>query len=200
LPIWRKEARADHIYGVAAEIMSDRGYEATSMNDIADAVGLTKPGLYHYIRGKEDLLFQIMNYAMDVVDKNVVGPAREVTDAEERLRTILERHSKTLLEGVSAVTTLLEETWALTPTHRRIIRGRQRAYFDLLRRTLEQLATEGKLRDVSPVVAVFSLFGMMLWIARWYRRDGKLKPEEALQDILRIAMNSVLKERNESPQ
>ena len=196
LPIWRKEARADHIYRVAAEIMCHKGYEATSMNDIADAVGLTKPGLYHYIRGKEDLLFQIMNYAMDVVDQNVMVPAREIAGAEERLRTILERHAKTLLEGVSAVTTLLEETWALTPSHRRIIRGRERAYFDLMRRTLEQLATEGKLREVSPVVAAFSLFGTMLWIARWYRRDGKLKPEEALQDILQIAMNSVLRAEN----
>ena len=198
LPIWRRENRAKHIYRVAAEIMSHKGYEATSMNDIADAVGLTKAGLYHYILGKEDLLFRIMNYAMDVVEENVILPTRGIPDAEERLRSILERHAKTLLEGVSAVTKLLEETWALTPPHRRAVRGRQRAFFDLMRGTLEQLAREGKLRDVSPVVAAFSLFGMNLWIARWYRADGKLKPEEARQDILKIAMNSVLRMEHES--
>lgn len=195
-PVWRKENRTTHIYQVAAEIMCRRGYEATSMNDIADAVGLTKAGMYHYIHGKEDLLFQIMNYAMDIVDQRVIGPAKEVQDAEERLHTILERHIKTLLEGVSAVTTLLEETWALTPTHLRIIRGRQRAYVQLVRQTLEQLAAEGKLRNVSPVVATFALFGMVLWIARWYHHEGNLKPEAALQDYLVLAMNSVLRSEN----
>jgi len=76
-PIWRKEDRADHIYRVAAEVMCRKGYEATSMNDIADAVGLTKAGIYHYIRGKEQLLFEIMNFAMDMVDEDVMAPARE---------------------------------------------------------------------------------------------------------------------------
>ena len=74
-PIWRKEARTDHIYRVAAGIMCRKGYEATSMNDIADAVGLTKAAMYHYIQGKEHLLFEIMSFAMDMVDQNVIGPA-----------------------------------------------------------------------------------------------------------------------------
>src|SRR5260370_41102008 len=96
-PIWRKEERASHIYRVAAEIMCQKGYEATSMNDIADAVGLTKAGIYHYIRGKEQLLFQIMSYGMDMVDEDVIAPARQVGDAEERLRTIVERHVPSIL-------------------------------------------------------------------------------------------------------
>jgi len=79
--MWRKEDRTDHIYRVAADIMCQKGYEATSMNDIADAVGLTKPGIYHYIRGKEDLLFEIMSFGMEMVDEDVIAPAREIADA-----------------------------------------------------------------------------------------------------------------------
>src|SRR5437868_5646951 len=143
-PIWRKEDRTDHIYRVAAEIMCQKGFEATSMNDIADAVGLTKAGIYHYIRGKEDLLFEIMGYAMDMVDEDVVGPVQGIADAETRLRTIVERHAKRILEVGGAVTILLEETAALTPPHLRVIKNRQRAYFELIRQTLQQLAAEGK--------------------------------------------------------
>ena len=173
--------------------MCEKGYEATSMKDIADAVGLTKAGIYHYILGKEDLLFQIMSFAMDVVDEEVVAPARKVDDAEHRLYTIVERHAKRILEVGGAVTAILEEMAALTPAHRRIIRARKRIYFDLLRQTLEELATQGKLRDVSPTVATFNLFGMINWISRWYRTDGKLSPAETLRDFLEIAMNSVLR-------
>ncbi|HEV2689139.1 MAG TPA: TetR/AcrR family transcriptional regulator [Bryobacteraceae bacterium] len=192
-PIWRKEDRADHIYRVAAEIMCQKGYEATSMNDIADAVGLTKAGIYHYISGKENLLFEIMSYAMDMVDQDVMHPAQEIADPEERLSTIVERHAKRILEVGGAVTILLEEMYALTPAHRRTIRTRKRAYFDLVRQTLEELAAEGKLRDINPAIATFSLFGMINWISRWYRKDGKLAPQEILRDFRALAVNAVLK-------
>jgi AcrR family transcriptional regulator len=174
--------------------MCQKGYEATSMNDIADAVGLTKAGLYHYIRGKEDLLFQIMSYGMDMVDQDVMAPAKNVEDASDRLRTIIARHSKRVLEVGGAVSILLDEMYALTPAHRRAIKGRKRAYFELIRETLEQLAREGKLRDVSPTVGTFCLFGMISWVLRWYRKDGKLSSEQVLSDLLEAALSSVLKE------
>ena len=192
-PILRKEDRAAHIYRMAAEIMCRKGYEATSMNDIADAVGLTKAGIYHYIRGKENLLFAIMSYAMDMVDQDVMTPARKLADPEQRLRTIVERHSRRIVEVGGAVTILLEEMNALTPAHRSTIRGRKRAYFELIRWTLVQLAAEGKLRDVNPTVATFSLLGIILWISRWYRPDGNLTPQEVLDSVVETALNAVLR-------
>jgi AcrR family transcriptional regulator len=179
--------------------MCRKGYEATSMNDIADAVGLTKAGLYHYIEGKEDLLFQIMSYGMDMVDQDVMAPAKLVPDATERLRTIISRHSKRVIDVGGAVSILLDEMYALTPAHRRVIKARKRAYFELIRETLEQLSSENKLRDLSPTVATFCLFGMLSWVARWYRKDGKLSSEQVLSDLLEAALNSVLKDSANSP-
>jgi len=83
IPTSGKGKRASHVYRIAAEIMCQKGYEGTSMNDIAEAAGLTKAGIYHYIRGKEDLLFEIMTYAMDNLDQRVIAPAREIADAED---------------------------------------------------------------------------------------------------------------------
>jgi AcrR family transcriptional regulator len=177
---------------VAAEVMCQKGYEATSMNDIADAVGLTKAGLYHYIRGKEDLLFQIMSYGMDMVEQDAIAPAKQTEDAFERLRIIISRHSKRVLEVGGAVSILLDEMYALTPAHRRVIKARKRAYFELIRETLGQLAAEGKLRNVSPTVATFCLLGVINWVSRWYRQDGKLTSEQILGDILEIGLNAVL--------
>jgi AcrR family transcriptional regulator len=193
IPVEGKGKRASHIYRVAAEIMCQKGYEATSMNDIADAAGLTKAGIYHYIRGKEDLLFEIMNYAMDSVDQGIIAHAGQVENAEERLRAIIERHTRSVLEGVGALTIVLEEVTALTPAHRRAITARKRAYFEFIRGTLEQLKREGKLRDVSPTIAAFSLLGMILWISRWYRRDGSISVDEALKNYVEIGMRAVLR-------
>jgi AcrR family transcriptional regulator len=173
--------------------MCQKGYEGTSMNDIAEAVGLTKAGIYHYIRGKEELLFEIMTYAMDNLDQRVIAPAQEIGDPEQRLRKIVEGHTNSLLEGVGAITIVLEEMVALTAAHRRTIKARKRAYFEFIRQTLQELESQGKLRDVNLTTATFSLLGMILWISRWYRRDGKLSAEQVLKDYVDIAMNGVLK-------
>ncbi len=168
------------------------------MNDIAEAAGLTKAGIYHYIRGKEELLFEIMTYAMDNLEERVIAPARQIADPEERLRSIVEGHTNSVLEGVGAITIILEEMSALTAAHRRAIKARKRAYFELIRQTLQELESGGKLRDVDLTTAAFSLLGMILWISRWYRRDGKLPADKVLRDYVAIAMNGVLKAGTEA--
>jgi AcrR family transcriptional regulator len=193
VPIWRKEDRAEHIYRVTAEIMCEKGYEATSMSDIADAVGLTKAGVYHYISGKQQLLFEIMSFAMDKVEQEVVRPARLVADPEERLRLIVSRHSRRILESGGAVTIVLEEMAALARPHYGSIRNRKRAYYDLVRQTLEELQAAGRLRDIDPTSGAFTVLGMINWVARWYRREGRLGPDAVLGDMVTLTLGAVLK-------
>jgi AcrR family transcriptional regulator len=190
--------RLDQIYYAAAKIFCDKGYDATSMSDIADAVGITKAGIYHYVKSKQDLLFAIMNFAMDRLEFQVLLPARAVTDAEQRLRTILRNHALLIIEGsapegISPLTVLNDEMAGLTPTHRRKVQQRKRAYLDLMRDTLLQLKDEDKLKEVDATVAAFSLFGMLLWLSRWYRPDGKLTGEEVANEIEKIALGGLLR-------
>src|SRR6266850_7192922 len=84
--------RLAEIYRAAASIICEKGYDATSMNDIAEAVGITKSGLYHHVSGKRNLLFNIMSFGMDSLEEQVIIPARAITDAEERLRAIITSH------------------------------------------------------------------------------------------------------------
>ncbi|MGE0132345.1 MAG: TetR/AcrR family transcriptional regulator [Blastocatellales bacterium] len=190
--------RLDQIYFVAAKIFCDKGYDATSMSDIADAVGITKAGIYHYVKSKQDLLFAIMNFGMDRLETYVVIPARAVTDAEQRLRAIIRNHSLLIIsgsspEGYSPLTVLNDEMAGLIPAHRRKVQQRKRVYLDLMRNTLQQLKDEGKLKDVDVTVASFSMFGMLLWLSRWYRPDGKLTGAEVANEIEKIALGGLLR-------
>ena len=83
LPTSSEPNRLGEIYRAAARIIREKGFDGTSMNDIAEAVGLTKAGLYHHISGKRDLLFGIMTYGMDALEQEVIVPARALTDAEQ---------------------------------------------------------------------------------------------------------------------
>ncbi len=185
--------RTIDIYTKAAEIFHEQGFDATSMSNIAAAVELTKAGLYYYIESKEDLLFAIMSYAMEQLETRVIDPSSELTDPEQRLLSIIERHGRLLTEGNKAITILTDEIEGLKPKHRRQILDRKRVYFDFVRGTLEALRSQGKLRDVNTTVATFGLFGTLLWLPRWYRAEGRLSKEQVIAEITSIAVGGLLK-------
>src|SRR6516225_10191482 len=148
--------RLAEIYHTAAAIILRKGYDATLVNDIANALGITKAGLYHYIHGKKELLFDIMNFGLDSLEEEVVTPAQSIVDAGARLRFIIATHARLVTRGQGAITTLVDEISALTPAQYRKIAKRQRRYFDQLRNLLNQLKVEGKLHDVDTTVAALA--------------------------------------------
>ena len=194
----REQDRLKEIYRVAARSFCEKGFDATSMNEIAEAVGITKAGIYHYIEDKKSLLYGIMNYAMDRLEETVIIPARNLPDAEQRLRLIINHHALLITggsteKGNNPMTVLVDEIQGLTPAHRRKIQQRKRLYLDLVRDTLRQLKAEDKLKDVDETVAAFSLFGMLLWLSRWYRPDGKLTRAQVAEEISKIALGGLLR-------
>jgi AcrR family transcriptional regulator len=187
------ESRRAEICRTAAQIFRDRGFDATSVSDVARALGMTKAGLYHYFESKEALLFEILTYGLDRVRDEVVLPARAVRDPEERLRQIVMRHACIATTGRGAVTHLNDEIRALPAAARRQIEERMRRYIDLIRDTLADLKAEGRLRDVDPTVAAFSVIGMILWLPRWFRQNGRLTQQQAAKELTKIALNGLLR-------
>src|SRR5262249_10158500 len=111
--ITKKAIRLAKIYTTAAEIIDREGYDATSLSDIAQAVGLTKAGLYHYIPSKESLLFGIMNYGMDRVDEKVIAPTQTIADPGSRIRMIIASYLNLIIEDGQAVTIIITEPQGL---------------------------------------------------------------------------------------
>lgn len=184
--------RTAEIYCKAAQIFHDQGYDATSMSDLAKSLDITKAGLYYYIESKEDLLFRIINYGLDWLDKEVIAHAKLTLDAEERLRFIIQRHGGELIKGVHAIPILTDETSSLSPKLRKQVEKRKRVYFDLVRKTLLELKHQGKLQDVDVTVATFSLFGMLLWLPRWYKRGGYLSANQTLEQVTKLYFGGLL--------
>lgn len=190
--------RVDQIYTIAAQMICENGFDATSMSSIAEAVGITKAGVYHFIPSKKEMLFAIMSYGMDTLEAMVINPARQIDDAEQRLRFIITSHSMLIArasndDGHDPVTILVEEEQGLSPAHRRKIKHRKRIYMDFIRDTLAELKSEGKLEDVNVTAAAFSLLGMIMWLARWFRPDGELSRDEVAAEICKIALGGLLK-------
>jgi AcrR family transcriptional regulator len=186
-------SRRAEICRTAAQIFRERGYDATSVSDIARSLGITKAGLYHYFESKEALLFEITAYGLDRVRDDVIVPVRGIRDPEERLRQLVIRHANIATYGRGAVAQLVDEVRALPPGSRKQLEERMRAYFDLVRDTLRELRAAGRLRDVDPTVAAFGLIGTILWLPRWFRQNGRLSQEAVAREIANIALGGLIR-------
>lgn len=192
--------RQRQIYIEAAKLFVAKGFNGTSMSDIAEAVQLTKAGLYHFVASKEELLFTIMNYSMDRLHLDVVEPARAVADPLERLKVIIHNHAlnvgRVTMDNGSPLSIVVDEPAGLTPENRKIIDARKRVYFDLLRDTLQALKDDGRVaQSVDTTVTAFTIMGMIMWIARWRRPGGRLSLEQVADQIVGIVLSGVLVHR-----
>lgn len=193
--------RRTQILRQAALTFLRKGYDATSMSEIAERCGITKPGLYYHFKGKQDLLFAIMSHAMDLLEERTVADMLSATSHEARLRSILYSHVRLITEIEDGALTILviEGRNALRPEDRRIIEQRVRSYTALIRATLEGLRAAGRLREINSAVATMTLLGLMVWTARWYRRSGQLTGDEIADQVAELGMSSVLREPTASP-
>jgi TetR/AcrR family transcriptional regulator, cholesterol catabolism regulator len=185
--------RAQEIYLLAAQLFVEKGVESTSLSDIANALNITKAGLYYYFESKQELVYRIVELGLDNVKNEVLDPARKIEDAEERLKFIIFNHARLAAEGNHAVIIVSHEMNSLSFTQREAIVKRRREYFEFVRDTLVEIQSDAKLNDVDMTTATFTLFGMILWLSRWYRPNGKLSVEKVCQDVCAMALKGLLR-------
>ena len=172
------------ILETAARLICEKGYEGASIQDIAEATGLTKAGLYHYIQSKEHLLLDIQNYGMDVFEEQVLNQVVAIPDPLARLRACMDKNILLVTHGWSKeITIILHEHATLTGEARAQINARKRRYVKFLESSFAEAVRARKIRPVNPKVAAFSFLGMVLWIYKWFRPDGAISAEELSKEM-----------------
>ncbi|MCP3137678.1 TetR/AcrR family transcriptional regulator [Pyxidicoccus xibeiensis] len=167
------------ILETAARLICERGYEGTSMQEIAAACRMTKAGLYHHIQNKEQLLFAIMNYGMDLFEEQVLSRVQDIADPVERLRACMRHNILLVTRGWSKeVIIILHEHATLTGEARAFIDARKKKYVDFLEEAFAQASAQGRVRPVDPTIGAFSFLGMVLWVYKWFKPDGRLTDEQ----------------------
>ena len=178
-----KKKKLQKICRLAARVFYEKGYDGASMQDIAAAVGLTKAGLYHHVGSKDRLLFEIMNYGMDLLDETVRQKVKDIQDPREKLRQTIIGHIQLIVQTWDHETTvILHENRALKAPLRKKINVRKKEYIcyleDLITKVQEQAGTNPL---IAPRLATFVLLGSVNWLYQWYRPDGPIKLDELAQ-------------------
>jgi AcrR family transcriptional regulator len=168
---------------IAARVFYEKGYDGASMQDIAEAVGLTKAGLYHHVGSKDRLLFEIMNYGMDILDETVVQKVKGIADPHEKLRQTIIGHIDLIVRARDQeITVILHENRSLRGALRKKINARKRAYIEMLEGMIAEVQTQpGPKHLISPRLGAFALLGMINWLYQWYRIEGSVHQGELAQ-------------------
>ena len=186
-------ARTADVFRSAAELMVEKGYGGTSISDIAQAVGMTKAGLYHHISGKQDMLFQILNHAMDELDRVVSTPVRLIEDPEERLRQLIRLNIQGSVKHGLVFIVLFSELNHLAPAQQKEIRGRIRNFHALIQGALRELADQGRLRKLDMNIATMLIMNVFTGLARWKHDDFTSDEEHLIQETVAYTMAALLK-------
>ena len=177
----------DTVLRRAIELFIRQGYDATSINDLAVDLGVSKSALYHHFASKEALLSAALDEGLAGLSSAVDAAADATRDgtAYDRLRATVEAAVHILVEHLPAVTLLLRVR-GNSPLEQSALE-RRRHIDEQLARVVRQAAEEGDLRDdVDPEVISRLVFGMVNSLVDWYRPDGPISPDTIAEAVVGV--------------
>jgi AcrR family transcriptional regulator len=188
-------AQREAIVTAAAEVFGTKGYLATTMDDVAERLGVTKPAIYYHFRGKEELYVEVRVLA------TLAGAERLERMIEEH-RTpvaILRATARDLVEGtfdpLNRAATLIDFGDVLSRESVRRIRDAQGRYRSLLRSVIDQGIEEDALARGDPHVMALVFMDAVHSIVNWYQPGGRLSREDAVAEVVERAMGVLLPPR-----
>lgn len=193
-----RPSRRNDIIEAAAEAFRTKGFAATSLEDIASAVGIWKGSLYHYIDTKEDLLFAVVR-----------GPALEIlSDLRELSQTDLPPTEK-IRRATRSHLKVLEKNFVYASVYLQEIAGRRRyaewskmdrEYLELLESIVTEGVETGEFSALTnPRIATLGLIGALNWLTHWYRPDGPLHADEIADQFCDLFLGGLITRSTTAP-
>jgi AcrR family transcriptional regulator len=186
----RRDATRAAILRAAARIFRTRGFAETGMRDIADAAGLSPANLYHYFRGKDEILFYCQDRALDRMLAGAARARRAAGPVPERLYVVLSGHLQVMLDEVEGATAHLQ-TEALSPAFRERIVAKRDRYEKALRALVALGVSKGECVAPDPALAVRAMMGALNWTVTWFNPAGPRSTEAVAAEIATLLVRGV---------
>jgi AcrR family transcriptional regulator len=171
----RQSARRREILGAAARAFRDRGFAATGMREIASEADLSTANLYHYFRGKHEILYFCQEASLDRLLATLQAVRRSSRPSAGKLRDVIAAHIRCLLGELEGATAHLDVEDLPTPLKRRIIARRDR-YERGIRRLVADGVAAGEFVECDAELVTRAMLGAANWTARWFRPQGTCTP------------------------
>jgi TetR/AcrR family transcriptional regulator, cholesterol catabolism regulator len=185
----RKLSREEQLVAEATQVFSKGGFRDTSLQEVADKLNITRPLFYYYFESKDDLLWRIIGRLGDELLEGARPICESALGPTEKIRQLLERHARTLLENVDAFRIYFAERDQLEGRrHRRLRRG-EIEYQELLISVVTDGQAAGEFKRVDPWLAERLVFGMANSMVRWYEPSGGISQDVVIRDFTQAGLD-----------
>ena len=178
-----KSIRKQKIIDVAASLFCKKGYQSTSLDDVAKIIGISKAGIYHYVSSKDDLLSIIYLQAFEKIFQDTYEISAMDLAPDEKLRRVIRNHIKNIIvKDISMFSVFFSEESQLPEKDFQKIREEKKRYTRIIEQIVEEGIAKGQFRDLDPKLQAYAILGMCNWIYKWYRSERTLHDPETIAD------------------
>ena len=183
----RKKNKYEKILSVSANLISEKGFNGVSFQQIADKMKVNKSSLFYYFRNKEELLLRILEIPFDEFYGNfqeIIG--NNELEPEEKFKKAIDNHLTLLIEYRANVNIFLNELGCLSMKNQRIHMRRIWEYEKGFEKIIVEMETKGYFNGLDPKIVTFGILGMLNWVIRWYEKRGPLTIKEISNTFYRM--------------
>jgi TetR/AcrR family transcriptional regulator, cholesterol catabolism regulator len=183
----------ERILNAAAQIIRQKGFHATSMQDIADAVDLQKASLYHHFSGKQEILLMLLDQAVDFLNSRVEVVIDQPLPADEKLRAAIHALLDALAERRDLISVLLLEYRSLDEHSRARHIPRRDRNENQWRRIVQEGVDSGIFRELDAGLTARLMLSALNWTVTWYKPSGPLTMDQIADQTAGIFINGLLR-------
>lgn len=186
-----RDLKREAVVRAAAQAFNARGYHNTSLDDIAAALGVTKPTVYYYVENKEQLLFECFRAGLQRIREAFREASRSDRPARERLNAVVRGYAEAIAS---------EYGWCMVRAHEhdlglemgRQIKGLKSEIDQGIRRLLREGIEDGSIGHCDPKITAFAMAGALNWIAHWYRENQPMTATEVADAFVTFFENGLI--------
>ena len=195
----RRQAIRDQILRTAADLFRERGYRASTLEDIAARLGMSKASLYTYFRAKEEMLAAISRATIAAFTRELALVRASRLPPEDKLRRVVREHVRFVISNRSFLTVFFSEEASLPPRLARLLAAQKDRYDKGVEAIVIEGIRSGVFRDAPPRLVVFGLLGMLNWLYKWYNPAGRWGAEEVSAAFLDLVEGGLLRRAARTP-
>ena len=175
---------------MAAQVFNEKGYLATTLDEVAERLNVTKPTLYYYVKSKEEILYECVRIGLTMVQDAITEVGKTGGSAVDKLVAAMRKYTEIVTMDFGMCVIRVGED-PLPPESQRKLRRMKAGIDREFRELIRQGIAEGTIAPCDPKIAAFTLAGALSWIGRWYNPGGPLSPDDIARQCIALLIQGL---------
>jgi len=177
-----RDRKREAVLRTAVQLFLDQGYHRATLSDVAERLNITKPALYHYFSGKDEILFECWAIGQELVDSAIADINAHGGTGLAKLRKLVRAYAEVMATDFGA-SLVRFDVRDLSAKNGKIVRAGKRRIDGAFRSYITEGMADGSVKSCDAKLSAFAIAGSLNWIGHWYRSDGPLQPDAIAEEF-----------------